>query len=68
MATKADDDWTAPRPVSLPLAIGILLLPMIFAWLLLRDGHGVPARVIGFIWLGFTLIVAFAAANMPLPL
>lgn len=39
------------RKVGILLLIGILLLPIIFAWFLLRKGYSTPARVLGFGWL-----------------
>lgn len=39
------------RSVSLPLALGIFLLPIIFAWFTLRQGHSTISRVVSFIWL-----------------
>jgi hypothetical protein len=35
------------------LGFGIFILPIIFVWFLLRDGHSLRSRVIGFCWLAF---------------
>lgn len=39
------------RAVSLPLILGIFLLPIVFAWFTLRQGHSTLSRVLSFIWL-----------------
>lgn len=52
------------KKVSIPLAIGIFLIPLIFAWFTLRKGYSKTARMISFGW----LILGFAAfALMPVP-
>lgn len=56
------------RRVSVPLWIGIVLLPVIFAWFTLRRGHSVPARLIAFVWLACTLafgLITTVAAPPP---
>lgn len=54
--TKTDDK----RSVGIWLGIGILILPIIFAWFTLRKGHTVLARVVSFAW----LIISIAAYNV----
>lgn len=49
------------RTTSAALAIGILLLPYLFVWFLLRQGHTRLARTLGFAWTGLVLFLAFAA-------
>lgn len=49
------------RPVSILLGIGILLMPLIFAWFTLRKGYSTKAKVISFTWL--LLILAIFAAQ-----
>ena len=39
------------RKVGILLFVGIVFLPIIFAWFLLRKGHSTLARVLGFGWL-----------------
>ncbi|MEI6223020.1 MAG: hypothetical protein WCP97_09755 [bacterium] len=39
------------RKVGILLFIGILFLPIVFAWFLLRKGHSTLVRVLGFVWL-----------------
>lgn len=39
------------RKVGAALGIGILLLPWIFAWVLLRKGYSAVARLVGFGWM-----------------
>lgn len=41
----------AARRVGLLLLLGILLVPYIFVWLLLRQGYSRTARIVGFGWL-----------------
>lgn len=53
------------RRVGLLLGIGILLLPVVFAWFLLRKGHSTLARVVGFIWLTIVLLVWIGGLNAP---
>lgn len=47
------------KKVSAPLAIGIFLIPLIFAWFTLRKGYTTTSRVISFVWLilGFVAFV-----------
>ncbi len=44
------------RRIGLPLGLGILFLPFIFAWFTLRDGYSGAARLVAFGWLA--LVVA----------
>jgi hypothetical protein len=46
------------RKVSALLAAGIVLLPLIFVWFLLRAGYSLQTRIIGFSWLMFPLFAA----------
>lgn len=39
------------RTVRWGLGIGIFLVPLIFSWFTLRDGHSTKAKVVAFIWL-----------------
>lgn len=60
-------DWTAftnqlmhekpVRRVGPWLAFGIFLFPLFFVWPLVRDGHTLRSRVIGFGWLFFWVFV-----------
>lgn len=50
-----DAPAVAQRSVSFWLGLGIFLVPMIFTWFLLRQGHSTTSRIIGFAWLAFTL-------------
>lgn len=47
------------RSVSTLLGIGIFLLPIVFAWFTLREGHTNKAKVISFAWLAITFFAAF---------
>ncbi|RVQ68950.1 hypothetical protein EKN06_01650 [Croceicoccus ponticola] len=51
------------RKVNSLLVIGILFAPGIFVWFLLRQGHSTLARVIGFSWAGFMLLVWVAVVS-----
>lgn len=61
------NDVTAPakRQVGFLLGIGILFIPMIFSWLLLRKGHSVISRIIGFAWLVLGFLIVLAAPSTP---
>jgi tRNA_anti-like len=48
---------TEERSVGIALGIGILLLPIIFAWFTLRKGHSTRAKIISFVWLAFTFAI-----------
>ncbi|MEQ1726563.1 MAG: hypothetical protein ABL882_11630 [Sphingopyxis sp.] len=51
----------AERKVSIPLGIGIFLLPIFFVWFLLRQGHSTLARVLGFGWFGLTVLISISS-------
>ena len=63
-AERASGPENAPRKVSLLLGIGILFVPLIFAWLLLRKGYSEKARIIGFGWMG-VLLIATSLSKAP---
>lgn len=44
------------RQVGFLLGLGILFFPLLFGWMLLRQGHSVLARIIGFIWMALCLV------------
>jgi hypothetical protein len=49
------DETAAPRrsrKVSLALCIGVLLIPVLFVWFLMRPGYSTRSQVIGVAWLG----------------
>ncbi|MCY4380623.1 MAG: hypothetical protein OXC40_03520 [Proteobacteria bacterium] len=48
------------RKVDLLLAIGILLMPVIFGWFTLREGYSNLARTITFIWMYVSVVYASA--------
>lgn len=62
-ATISSDAAPAKRKVGFLLGIGILFLPIVFAWFLLRDGHTTRARVIGFIWLALVTLGAISRSQ-----
>ena len=45
------------RSVGILLGIGILFIPLIFAWFTLRKGHTTKAKVISFVWLVLSLAI-----------
>jgi hypothetical protein len=47
-----------PRPLSPMLLLGILVLPVIFFWLLLRPGYSSALRWGAFLYMAMTLGVA----------
>lgn len=49
--TPIHDTDTAQRRVSILLGIGILLVPIIFAWFTLRQGYSTVSRAISMIWM-----------------
>jgi hypothetical protein len=44
--------------VGVALGIGIVLLPLVFAWFTLREGHSVIARVAAFGWMALVIFAA----------
>jgi hypothetical protein len=61
----SDVNVPAKRNVGLLLGIGILFFPIVFAWFLLRKGHSVLSRVVGFGWLILCILVIVAAPPAP---
>jgi hypothetical protein len=53
-----------PRTISARLLVGIIFLPFIFAWFLLRKGYSINARVIG---LGWMTVISLPALLMEHP-
>lgn len=59
---------TAPRRrVSILYGLGVLFLPFIFSWGLLRDGYSQRARVLGLGWMSVTLLSAAMHETLPQP-
>lgn len=52
-----------PRPVGIPLALGIAFLPIVFAWFTLRAGYSTTARILSFGWLVLTMIAVASAGG-----
>ena len=48
------------RPVELWLKLMIFFLPPFFVWFLLRRGHSVGQRLLGFGWLGLMILLSKA--------
>ncbi|MEN8338628.1 hypothetical protein ABFO74_11705 [Acinetobacter baumannii] len=53
------------RKVSIPLAIGIFIAPIIFAWFTLRKGYSKTARIVSFGYLALAFLAFFALPNQP---
>lgn len=53
------------RAVSFGLGFGILLFPMIFAWLTLRKGYSTAARIVSFLWLFAGMMLWISMVNSP---
>jgi hypothetical protein len=51
-----NSDHIHSRHLSMGLSIGIIFLPVIFAWLVLRQGYSGRIRIIVFSWLIATII------------
>lgn len=54
-------DQVELRKVSVPLAIGIFIFPLLFSWFVLKKGYSVIARLVSFGWL--VLMVVLVVAN-----
>ena len=68
MTAEASTPEVVPtRSVGFLLGAGIFLLPMFFVWFLLRKGHSVLARVLGFGWFGLCMLIAFSPHPAPTP-
>ena len=46
-----------PRRLSAPLIIGIILLPLVFGWFVLREGYGSRARAVTVTWAVLCLFI-----------
>lgn len=53
------------RSVGFWLGLGILLVPLVFVWFLLRQGHSTTSRVIGFAWLALALVGMASSDRSP---
>jgi len=56
---------TAPAKakVGFLLGVGILLLPIVFVWWLLKPGYSLLARVVGFGWLGLIVLAILGSSG-----
>ena len=55
--SELNDQTVKPKKVGIILAIGIIFLPFIFAWILLKKGYSQNAKILGLGWLGICIIV-----------
>lgn len=60
---KRSFEASAQRKVSVLLTIGIAVLPALFVWFLLRQGHSTTARLFGFGWAGLLLLVSVSTVD-----
>lgn len=44
------------RQVGFLLGLGILFFPLLFGWMLLRKGHSILARIVGFTWMALCFV------------
>ena len=58
------DTSSSERKVSFPLIMGILFVPYIFVWFLLKQGYSTTARAIGLSWAASVMaVMLFGAAG-----
>lgn len=57
----------SPREVSLLLGLGILFMPLVFAWFTLRKGYSTKAKVVTFLWLFFTTLPLLRLSEIKSP-
>ena len=62
-AVPADEE-NGKKEVSFLLGVGILLMPYVFAWFLLRDGYSKKSRYISFIWMA---LIVFSVVSSRRP-
>lgn len=51
------------RKIGIGLIIGIVIFPMIFSWLLLRNGYSNKSRIVSFGWMIFALLLPFISMD-----
>lgn len=62
---QAQPTHVVSRSVGFGLGVGIFLLPVVFVWFLLRQGHSTTSRVIGFAWFALVLIAMASGDRSP---
>lgn len=62
-----NSEATPRKKVGILLIVGILFLPFIFAWALLRRGYSNGARAVSFGWMVFVLAAGIAAQQQTSP-
>lgn len=51
------------RVVGIWLAVGIIFMPILFVWFLMRDGHTTTSRILGFLWASFIIFLLYGVDN-----
>lgn len=59
-ATKTE---TPSNKIGLGLGLGVVFLPVIFAWFTLRKGHSTVTRVVAFSWMAITSMIWMSGHN-----
>lgn len=62
--TRKLSDTENDRALSIPLIVGIALIPYVFAWLLLRKGYSATTRIISFGWMVIILVSVAGSSRM----
>lgn len=63
MTDEVQTQSVEKRAVGAALGIGILLLPIVFAWFTLRQGYGKTARIVSLTWMGLWLAIGSGAGG-----
>lgn len=50
-----------PKKVGIGLGVGIFLIPIVFAWFLLKDGYSKLSRILAFGWFGLSILITVAS-------
>ena len=59
------DGADEPRRLSFPFVLGLILVPIIFCWFLLRSGYPKNLRILAFLWAAIALAVGYVHATNP---
>lgn len=67
MTQRHQSRTPADRQLEPGLAVGLVVLPFVFVWLLLREGYSTLTRVAGFAWTAFAVFVVVTAPGRAPP-